>query len=169
MLLQAQVTLEIAVGKAFIRERIEVVERTVAQFHVVDASAVAEAGAEAVRMKDAPVWHLVREVTIACSWSNIPDFRIVDHGLRVEFKYRCASHHSCYLGKGNCQGGQILLIERCHAHILLEAESHLRLIVSVQHCGQPMSRVGTIVLQRVEKETATIGRHHGQKVFAAVE
>lgn len=169
MLLQAQVALEVAVRKAFILKRIEVVERAVAQFHVIDARAVAEAGAKAIRMKYAPVRHLVREVTIACSRRNISDFRIIDHGLRIKFEYCCASHDGCYFGKRYGQGGQIFLIECRHAHILLEAETHLRLAIPVHHRRQPMSRLGSIVLQRIEKETTTVGRHHGQEVFAAIE
>lgn len=168
MLLQAQVTLEVAVRKTFIFEWIEVIQRAVAQFHVIDAGTVAEAGAKAIRMEYAPVRYLIGEVAIPCSRRNISDLRIIDHGLGIKFKYRCATHYGCYLGKGYGQGRQIFFIERRHSHILLEAEPHLRLAIPVQHSGQPVTRVGSIILQRVEEETATIGRHHGQEVLAAI-
>lgn len=136
---------------------------------MIDAGTVAEAGAKAIRMEYAPVRYLIGEVAIPCSRLNISDFRIIDHGLGVKFEYRGAAHYGCYLGKRYGQGRQIFFIERRHSHILLEAEPHLRLAIPVQHRGQPVTRVGSIILQRVKEETATIGRHHGQEVFAAIE
>lgn len=81
MLLQAQVTLEITVWETFIFERIEVIQRAVTQFHVIDAGTVAEAGAKAICMEYAPVRYLIGEVAIPCSRRNISDLRIIDHGL----------------------------------------------------------------------------------------
>lgn len=129
--LQAQVAVEVTVRIARVGIWTHIVNGAVAQLHLVESGAVADAGAEAVGLIHAPGHHLVGKVAVARCYRNVPHAGIVHHGLSVELQRLVLSLQHDNIHCWQRYVWNILLVQHAHQSGACQMQIHFQMATSV--------------------------------------